>query len=66
MVGEAMTPDYITALTASGKSLTLEFKETSGTRREAAMTVLRLPEPARRTGAVRRDAGRGRSWTAGQ
>ena len=34
-----MTIDQIAALTASGESATLEFKETTGTRREAAMTV---------------------------
>ena len=34
-----MTLDQITALTASGESETLEFKATTGTRREAAMTV---------------------------
>lgn len=34
-----MTVDQITSLTASGESETLEFKESTGTRREAAMTV---------------------------
>ena len=34
-----MTPAEITTLTASGESETMEFKETTGTRREAAMTV---------------------------
>ena len=34
-----MTIDQIAALTASGESETLEFKETAGTRREATMTV---------------------------
>ena len=34
-----MTVEQIVALAASGESETLEFKETSGTRREAAMTV---------------------------
>ena len=34
-----MTPEYIAALAASGESETLEFKATTGTRREAAMTV---------------------------
>ena len=34
-----MTIDQIAALTASGESETLEFKETTGTRREAAMTI---------------------------
>ncbi len=34
-----MTLDYITTLIASGESETLEFKETTGTRRKAAMTV---------------------------
>ena len=34
-----MTTDHITALAASGESETLEFKATTGTRREAAMTV---------------------------
>lgn len=34
-----MTPEQIAALVASGESETLEFKETSGTRREAARTV---------------------------
>ena len=30
---------HLTTLTASGESETLEFKETTGTRREATMTV---------------------------
>ena len=34
-----MTPAQITVLTASGESETLEFKETTGTRREACRTV---------------------------
>ena len=34
-----MTTDQLTALAASGESETLEFKATTGTRREAAMTV---------------------------
>ena len=34
-----MTTDHITALAASGESETLEFKETTGTRREATMTL---------------------------
>ena len=34
-----MTPEQIAALVASGESETLEFKETTGTRREAAQTV---------------------------
>ena len=34
-----MTLDHITTLAATGESETLEFKETTGTRREAAMTV---------------------------
>ena len=34
-----MTFDHLTTLTASGESETLEFKETSGTRREATRTV---------------------------
>ena len=34
-----MNIDYITSLAASGESETLEFKETTGTRREATMTV---------------------------
>ena len=34
-----MTPDHITALAATGESETLEFKATTGTRREAARTV---------------------------
>ena len=34
-----MTPDQIIILAASGESETLELKETTGTRREAAMTV---------------------------
>ena len=34
-----MTTDQITVLTVSGESETLEFKETTGARREAAMTV---------------------------
>ena len=39
MVGEAMTLEHIAALTATGESKTLEFKETTGARREAAMTL---------------------------
>ena len=34
-----MTPDEITAVVAAGESETLEFKSTTGTRREAARTV---------------------------
>ncbi len=34
-----MTPDQIATLAALGESETLEFKATTGTRREAAMTV---------------------------
>ena len=34
-----MTPNHIATLAASGESETLEFKETTGTRREAVMTV---------------------------
>ncbi len=34
-----MTPDQIKALVLSGESETLEFKTTTGTRREAAMTI---------------------------
>ena len=34
-----MTPEQIAALVASGESETLEFKETTGTRREAAQTI---------------------------
>ena len=34
-----MTPEQITALAATGESETLEFKRTTGTRREAARTV---------------------------
>ena len=34
-----MTPEQVTALAASGESETLEFKTTTGTRREAARTV---------------------------
>ena len=34
-----MTTEQITTLTASGESETLEFKKTTGTRREAVMTV---------------------------
>ena len=37
-----MTLDYITSLTNSGESEALEFKETTGTRREAAVTVCAL------------------------
>ena len=35
----ALTPIEVVALADSGESETLEFKETTGTRREAAMTV---------------------------
>ena len=38
-MGEAMTLDHITTLTNAGESETLEFKETTGRRREAAMSV---------------------------
>ena len=34
-----MTPDQIAGLAAAGESETLEFKSTTGTRREAASTV---------------------------
>ena len=34
-----MTLDYITSLTDAGESETLESKETTGTRREAIMTM---------------------------
>ena len=34
-----MTPDQVAALVAAGESETLEFKSTTGTRREAAQTV---------------------------
>ena len=34
-----MTLDYITTLITSGESETLDFKDTTGTRWEAAMTV---------------------------
>ena len=34
-----MTPEQITALAATSESETLEFKSTTGTRREAAQTV---------------------------
>ena len=39
MMEKAMALDYITTLTNSGESESLEFKETTGTRREATMTV---------------------------
>ena len=39
MLRQAMTLEIITTLAAAGESETLEFKETTGTRREAAMTV---------------------------
>ena len=40
MLRQAMTLEIITTLTAAaGESETLEFKETTGTRREATMTV---------------------------
>ena len=39
MAVKAVTLDHITTLTNSGESETLEFKETTGTRREATMTV---------------------------
>ena len=35
----SVTPEQVAALVASGESETLEFKETTGTRREAARTV---------------------------
>ena len=34
-----MTPEQVSALVATGESATLEFKSTTGTRREAAVTV---------------------------
>ena len=49
-----MTIDHLTTLAASGESETLELKETTGTRREAAMTVCAFLN--QRLGAVRRDA----------
>ena len=39
MLRQAMTLEIITTLAASGESEALEFKETTGTRREATMTV---------------------------
>ena len=39
MMGDDMMPEQVRALVASGESETLEFKETTGTRREATMTV---------------------------
>ena len=39
MLRQAMTREIISTLAASGESETLEFKETTGTRREATMTV---------------------------
>ena len=42
MAGEAVTFDRITTLSGSGASEALEFKETTGTRREATMTVCAL------------------------
>ena len=39
MLRQPMTLEIITTLAAAGESETLEFKETTGTRREAAMTV---------------------------
>ena len=44
MVGDAMTLDRITPLSAFGESEALEFKEMTGTRREASM----MSEPRRR------------------
>ena len=38
-----MTIDQIPALSATGESGTLEFKETTGTRGEAIMTVCPIP-----------------------
>ena len=39
MLSRSMTPGQVAALTASGESETPELKATTGTRREAAMTV---------------------------
>ena len=39
MLRQAMTREIISTLAASGESETLEFKKTTGTRREATMTV---------------------------
>ena len=50
-----MTSDRVVALAASGESETLEFKETTGTRREADHDGVCLSEPRRRAGAVRRE-----------
>ena len=47
MVGEAMTLEHIAALTATGESETQEFKETTGTRREATTDSVRLSQPGR-------------------
>ena len=43
-----MTPDQITALANTGESETLEFKSTTGTRREAVRTVCAMAAGALR------------------
>ena len=43
MMGEVMTLDHLTTLTNSGESETLEFKETTDTRRQATMTACSFP-----------------------
>lgn len=54
-----MMSEHIAALVSTSESETLEFKATTGTRREATiMNGLRLPESGRRPGAVRGDTGR--------
>ena len=42
-----MAREQLTALATAGESETLEFKETTGTRREAARAGVRLPELVR-------------------
>ena len=61
-----MDNENVTVLAASRESETLEFKETTGTRREATMTVCAFLNQGGRTGVVRGDPGRGRSRPAGQ
>ena len=57
-----MTPDQITALAATGESEVLEFKSTTGTRREALRTVCAMLN--QRGGHVRLVSHRREVWLA--
>ena len=61
-----MTTGQMADLAASGESETLEFKATTGARREAAMTVCAFLNQGGRAGVVRCEANRGHRRSAGQ